>query len=452
MEKIEQSISGNEQKSRKELLFGALAKERLKELRKNNLIYRLVLNEKQEAFSLASYTDPITKEVSQIPNRIIWGGNKLGKTYVLCAECTAYALGFRPWLDPSHPMFRTQFQKKTMILYRAPNFGEVIMKKVIPTFREMIPEEELLGRGYIKNTSGNITKILFKNGNEIHFGSYGQETDDMEGLDWEVIAYDEPPTHDIYLADTRGLVANNGHLIMGMTLLKEPWITEQIIDRADGKNYFQVYGDMEDNLGHTDKNGVFRGHLTRQGIDIFVGRLDSDEIELRKKGKPSHLFGRIYDTFSKEIHTFDPAEHPEFQKNNERAPFNWPMYQVLDPHSRKPSAAIWASIDPQGDIWVWMEYPFGLYHKMKYDERVIEDYKRLWKEMEYGYSCNIKYIDNVRGNMMNSYNKMTIKQMYALPKDEYSRIYIDAQTKPWEASREAVLDGLYYKKQDGQGS
>lgn len=92
------------------------------------------------------------------------------------------------------------------------------------------------------------------------------------------------------IATQRGLIDRSGQSILTFTPLIEPWMKEEIVDKADGKNIDVFYGNTRDNLFDIKGNPI----LSEADIKRFEDMLTDDEKETRIRGKFFHLKGLVY--------------------------------------------------------------------------------------------------------------------------------------------------------------
>jgi len=131
-------------------------------------------------------------------------------------------------------------------------------KKLVPEILKWLPVH--CQAETRKNPQGVIIKIKLpynsqgkKCGSTIYFGSYDQDDQIQEGIDWDWVHYDEPPPRAVYIAVERGKIATDARSWMTMTPLKEAWILDEIIEKAEtNSDYSVVPGLIWDNL-----NGYF---------------------------------------------------------------------------------------------------------------------------------------------------------------------------------------------------
>jgi len=218
---------------------------------------------------------------------------------------------------------------------------------------------------------GVVTKmdIAGDNGRDsiIYMMSGEQDDDAFEGDVIDGAWIDECPRKSIYTGTLRGLITTNGPLYMTLTPLKEPWIYNDIYASTDPEIEC-ITGSLYDCLV---ENG---GHLTKANIESFVSKLTTEEIDARVYGKFKHLIGRVYGSYDEEIHVV-----PKFY-----IPQSWPVWCGIDPHQRKPNAALWVAISPEEKFYIVNEV---------YCRQPIETFGKIVKDISEQYNTVATVID-----------------------------------------------------------
>lgn len=210
-----------------------------------------------------------------------------------------------------------------------------------PKLRSLMPEDEFVK--IRRSPQGYITKMFTKDGSMIEFLTSEQDQMAWEGQDLDFFWGDEPCKRSHYIATQRGLLDRSGQTILSFTPLIEPWMKEDIVDKADGKNIEIFYGTTRDNMFDIEGNPILR----EEDIARFEATLTEDEVETRIKGRFFHLRGMVYKEFCDEHLLNDFSYSQEFA--------GFPVVGILDPHDRQPHHVIWAMIDRTGDIIVMYE-------------------------------------------------------------------------------------------------
>lgn len=253
--------------------------------------------------------------------RMVVAGNRFGKTTMSVIEAIWLALGIHPY----HPI---------PVPNRGKMYGDsfpTVMETFVPKFEEWIPREFLDDRKpYEKNQMQHVIGVNFKNGSEIRIGSYDQEERKAEGSNWQYIAFDEPPSRELYIANMRGLIDTGGLMWFSMTPLSEPWIYDElwVPGETGEKPYIECFG------GRSDENP----HIDHDALNLFLEELTPEEREVRFEGKFRRLTGLVIDTYDPAVHDVD-----EFDLD-----YRHVIYEGIDPHPMKPHCALWRAVDKDG--------------------------------------------------------------------------------------------------------
>lgn len=219
-------------------------------------------------------------------------------------------------------------------------FERGIRDTVYPELMKWLPPSRILKQK--PNSQGIITRIhvLGYNGKESVISCMSGDQDDMafEGDICDIVWIDEPPKKAIYTASLRSLIVTGGPLFFTLTPLSEPWIYNEIFLSKDPEiECFQgsIYDALEE----------YGGHLTRESVESFISKIPESERDSRIYGKFKHLIGRVYEKYHPEIHRI-----PKFQ-----IPTSWPVWCAIDPHMRKPNAAVFMAISPEEKWYICNE-------------------------------------------------------------------------------------------------
>ena len=211
-----------------------------------------------------------------------------------------------------------------------------------PKLRSLLPHGEIVR--IRRSPQGYLTKMFTKDGSMIEFLTMEQDEMAFEGQDLDLFWGDEPVDRTRYIATQRGLVDRGGVTILSFTPLIEPWMKEEIVDRADDVNVAVVYADIRDNKADIDGNVI----LKEEDIAWFESLLTEDEKETRLHGKFFHLRGAVYREYNSAVHEVTDFD---YAKNCQ----GYPVIRIIDPHDRLPHWVIWAMIDKIDDIYVMYE-------------------------------------------------------------------------------------------------
>lgn len=182
----------------------------------------------------------------------------------------------------------------------------------------------------------------------------------FEGDIADYVWIDEPGRKAIYTAMLRALLVTCGKMVMTLTPLSEPWIYNDLYCSTD-EEIECIEGTLWDACVD---NG---GHLSKDQIEDFISKLPEDEKEARVFGKFRHLVGRVFKAFDPLKHIVKPFYIPN----------DWPVYYAVDPHQRKPHAALFMAVSPENDWFICNEVYFaaGIEDFGKEVKKVCDQYR-----------------------------------------------------------------------------
>lgn len=295
--------------------------------------------------------------------RCFFGGNRSGKTTVGLEEDVSYCIGFRPFLPPTHPRYRTPFKPPVRGMLIAQSWDK-LEEVHVPELAKWIPKgwaNPIKRQGYYRGfdfVSGPGS------GSEIRFATYEMDPDKLESAKKHFYHFDEPPPFSHWNPVTRGIIDYEGKIWLTLTLLSEGWIWDEVWERAEAgdPDYFAVVGRMEENT-----------FLPDGSVERFAKTLDDTEKEVRLYGRPQHLQGRVF----KDFQVKEPWVVQDWD-----IPREWPTIRAFDPHIAKPTAALWIKVTPADQLVVTDEL---------YDESIstMDEFRFRVQEIEAKRHANI---------------------------------------------------------------
>ena len=229
------------------------------------------------------------------------------------------------------------------------------------------------------------------NGWEIIFKSTDQEPETFESQNVFAVFCDEYVPQQIFSACISRL-RRGGFICMTATpVFESGWIVDEIIDKVElgSDKWHQTVGvhtNCEETAGMWDL-GVFgkqyKGVLKQANVDFVLRNCDPDEIDARRDGIPKRLSGLVYKTYDRDLHFVNVNHLPSHSGD-----YSWRF--ILDPHDRRPPAALWVRIDQWGRRSYIREfpcpsdslYPNRMFHEIKNaDPYTITDFARHFVEI-----------------------------------------------------------------------
>ena len=296
-----------------------------------------VLKYRQKERGLDFYTpNPIQYAAHKSKARVIsiCAGNRSGKSTFGAIEVVwAVTKKYPEWF----PIER-RFRRPVKVRIATDRFFK-IDSVIEPKLKAFLPKGEIVR--VRRSPQGYITKLHTRDGSFVEFLTMEQDLMAFEGQDLDLFWGDEPIDRKKYIATQRGLLDRSGQTILTFTPLIEPWMKEEIADKADGKKIDVFTADTRDNKFDINGEMILREEDIRQFEEI----LTEEEKETRIHGKFFHLKGLVYKELNSAIHCIDEFKYEP----------GYPVICVLDPHDRLPHHIIWAMIDRTNDIYVMYE-------------------------------------------------------------------------------------------------
>ena len=325
-----------------------------------------------------SYYIPNKKQLefhqSRAVNVMYLGANRSGKTTGLVSEFVMHSTGQYPSWYPKEK----QLSHPVKLLFIALSF-EALKKYIEPKFGMLMPKDKVVSSH--RSSDGHITQYKIKHSSggvsQIDLASQEQDPMTFEGSDYDFAGSDEPLKRYIFVAVSRGLVDRGGRFLFAMTPLIQPWMKDELCDKADGKFCEVIHCVINDNLEDINGNPI----LNTEYIKRFENILNEDEKEMRLYGRWFHMSGIVYKEFDQGVHVIDDVKVDRI----------YPVYFVLDPHDRNPHWGIWAYVDKTDDIIVCDEL---------IQHGTPEEYSKavLALEKDRGYRMRKRIIDPNFGN------------------------------------------------------
>lgn len=291
------------------------------------------------------------------------------------------------WFD--YPLFKEwPYPKRARFITSSKNVEE------IGPFHSEIERWWPKGR-YEPLKSGKSYYSQYKaNGWVIDVMTYDQEPSQFEGANIGLIIADEPMPRSLWTPNISRLRAG-GFIMIPMTPLTDAgWFFDEIVPRH--KDFVITAGVEEACKQH----GV-RGHLEHDQIEAMIAEYQPEDIEARVHGKALYLAGLIYKQFNTQVHVLKDAI---------QAPANATVYQVVDPHSDKPFASIWAFVDTRRDVYIVDEWPNVDFNKWKNCQLTIKDYAQIFRDKENGFNVHKRIIDRHFADVSYVINKRTLRE------------------------------------------
>jgi phage terminase large subunit-like protein len=373
--------------------------------------------------------------------RVIYGGNRSGKT----SEAAEYVIT-KALAKPK--------QRIWAVAETFPDSVGIQQRKIW----EICPKNRIKYGRYDDINGFPNRKLKFDNNSLITFKSYDQGTESFAQDDCDLIWFDEEPPLEIWKECRMRLIDRNGEMILSMTSVKG--VTDLIADIFEDCDIIKTRHSnilKEDLPVIAEKNGIKfymlwstdNPHIDQDRLRQEIKFMTRDEIKSRIHGIPINLSGRIYPTFSKNIHVI-PFE---------MAPLNNVMlYHILDPHDRKPWAMIWVALHKTGTAYIVDEYPNRNFNDILSDDKTYDNYADIIRQKEdalkdiFGVPVSKRIIDPNFGNKAVRLAAAQDDKAHTTPKEEMKRRGFKFQDgiDALESGHLKVREWLYYEQTSGE--
>lgn len=287
----------------------ALLQEKEKRVRSDPLKYARSHDKQKEFFA------------SLKPIRVLFWGNRVGKTEGCAQEVARYALG------------RHEYRKVYLpieIWCACPSYDlqkETSQKKL----QNYLPEDQISHITYVK--AGTWGEVLLKDGTRINFKSYEQGREKFQGAGKRLIWFDEEPPKDIWEECTvRAEAGVDLDIIMSMTPVKGmTWVYDDLFTKTGRDDLFISLASWDDNPWLTEKQKIQMG-----------ANLSDEAIQVRRHGKFVQRVGLVCSWWDREKNTMIYKDTPH----------DWSYYEVLDGGFSDPAAWLFIGVDNDDNIHV----------------------------------------------------------------------------------------------------
>ncbi len=253
--------------------------------------------------------------------RVLFWGNRVGKTEGCAQEVARYALGEIKNREVIQPI---------EIWCACPSYDvqkETTQKKL----ERYLPVKSIKHITYIK--AGTWGEIELTNGSRINFKSYEQGREKFQGAGKRLIWFDEEPPKDIWEeCIVRQEAGQRLDIIMSMTPIKGmTWVYDDLFMQTARDDLFISEADWDDNPW-----------LTTEQKTLMESNLSEDAIQVRRYGKFVKRVGLVCNWWDRDKNL---SEYPEIPKD-------YTYFEVLDGGFSDPAAYLLIGVDSDGDVHV----------------------------------------------------------------------------------------------------
>lgn len=329
--------------------------------------------------------------------RYLRTGNRFGKSDAGGAEDCAWALGYRPWyqnkfdvLDGDGKVTRThdpdnnpadfdlitagipERPVKILIIVADWDKAEEIFTLNVEGERQgklfkFLPKSAIID--IRKNQSGKISELYIQSkhgGTSIialdTIKSFKSNRMGQESADWDAIHVDEPCPHDMWVANSRGLMDRDGNAWFTCTPITEIWINDMFLPGGNFRDDVSTSHLSTTEIGgYQIQSWMISGstrdnpYVSKRSIAGFMASLSKEEIETRIEGRPAAFTGLIYHQFKPEEHIWQDSEPPKGWHDWDRPPIHYTIRVAVDTHTSTPMTVLFCATSSTGHNFYYTE-------------------------------------------------------------------------------------------------
>ena len=266
--------------------------------------------------------------------KIVFGGNRGGKTQSAACEVVQIARGIHFWREVRRPPVQVWVLSEDLDTLRT------VQRKAI---LEWLPANEIE-----RDVWNNTERIIeLTNGSQIHFKSYTRGSAQLQGRKIDCVWFDEEPKDPQILDECEmRLLDRQGTMLISCTPLQGYTVTYYrfVRNEAQDDEVACWYYWQEHNI-----------YLPWVQIERNRNRWpkDSPQYKSRMHGEHSLSTGLVYgDSYSPDFHVLTREKALEIEMR--RKAENWPLLRALDPSPSNFICTCYATA-PEGDVYCFRE-------------------------------------------------------------------------------------------------
>ena len=286
-------------------------------------IYRYVPMPQQDLF-----------QQSQRKNRILFGGNRGGKTYGGGADDVQILLHRHPYRQHFYP------DGPLRLRWIGVDFLEGIDKIAVPLVSQLVPPSYLKNGSWEDSYSKSDHLLTLEDGSTFDFMSYEQHPNKFQGVSLHHVHLDEEPPKPIFDETLLRVLDTNGTWTISETPVQQlEWIEDELMIPAQEGLRTDIdifYLNTNDNI-----------HLDAEAKAAIFGNMTEDERLIREAGK--YKGGNtVFPEFERKYPFIIPQEAFTLRPEHR-------IYESMDHGYVNPTAWLWTAVHPDGSIVTFEE-------------------------------------------------------------------------------------------------
>lgn len=266
--------------------------------------------------------------------RVVFGGNRAGKTCTGVVECL------------------TQAQRPGTRLLIATETSDMLGRNIWPYLEQYLAPAMIASVRWIDSQKHNFALITLVNGSTITGMSYDQKRRRAQGSTFDVVWFDEEPPHDFYLECLRSIISTGGRVQLTMTPLQGmTWVYDTFKNSVDPTVETWTCSLLDNK------------YVSQADKDWWISQLSADELAMRVYGEFMRLEGAVWKEFNPEVNII-----PSFP-----IPRAWRKFRAIDYGYANPFCCLWGAQDGDGRLYIYQEH---YQHHWLLDQHIAEIQRR----------------------------------------------------------------------------
>ncbi len=267
---------------------------------------------------------------SRKSGRVVFGGNRSGKTFSSVVEMVWWATGTHPYRPTPRPPLALRH-----VAVDKPQGINKILKEL---YKQLTPPRYLKEGNFDKAWDNRYDTLEFSNGSVIEFLTYEQELQKHAGTSRHAIAFDEEPDEAIFNENMARLVDTDGEWWISLTPLEGlTWLYHRFYMPFEA-------GTLADDVGIWHFLTRDNRYIKTSAVERLLAGMGAEERDARLTGKFVALSGLIY-PFDVNVHVRDLEPLPNLE-----------TFTSMDHGMRAPTSWHWYQVDSDGRIFVLKEH------------------------------------------------------------------------------------------------
>lgn len=271
---------------------------------------------------------------SQTKHRILFGGNRGGKTFGGVYDDCLLVTRRHPYRNHLYA------DRPRRIRFIGVDFDRGILQGAIPYFQQFLPPSVLINGSWEDSYSKAERLLTLEDGSTVSFMSYEQDPNKFQIVSLDHIHFDEEPPEAIFRESVMRLVDTGGTWTISETPVQQlEWIHDELMTKALPPEGDGTRSDIE----------VFRLD-TRENINLDPDEVRNLEATMSEEEKLIRLEGR-YPGGDLVFPEFQPR-YPHVIETDDWMPHEpgWTIYASMDYGFANPTAWLWTAVHEDGSI------------------------------------------------------------------------------------------------------